>query len=143
MSHSPKELLGEILRGEHAASESYVQALAGIASVVRQTELKRIKSDHENAIRTLKENLNVETYTNVKGSGSWGLVTESLIGAAKLISDDATLSALRRGEEHGLALYQKVKDSDLPFNIKELIEKKFIPQQNEHVRTLKNLQSVH
>ena len=124
------EDIDEILRGEISALEAYEQVISEITDASEINRLKKHMADHEDAIRFWKHQAKVNgTIPNID-SGIWGNVVEAFVGVSKLAGEDTALMALKKGEEHGLELYEKLLLSDkLSVNQKRKIREQFAPIQ--------------
>lgn len=129
--------LNELIRGERSAVETYQQAFEKVGGDPRVRELRPMVSDHEQAIRLLTDKVHSCGGEASTDSGAWGTWAETVMGTAKLFGDKAALSALKRGEEHGLKQYQDaLQDEALDDSCRSIIRNQLVPQQEAHVRTL-------
>jgi len=130
------ESVGGLIRDELAALEGYKQAL-GKMKGAKVTELRRIENDHEKAAALLQEKLaerGIEPPTRSGARGSWTRFWES---AAAVLGDTAVIKALKEGEEHDIAAYERVLDDDeTPPDIRALIRKELLPQARAHIPVL-------
>ena len=125
--------LNELLRGEVSAVETYHQAMKTVSA----PELTQALKHHEDAVSTLQEQIRKVGGTPVQSSGVWGTWASAVTGAAKVISRDAALKALKEGEEHGVKEYEeKLKDDDVPAEAKNIIQERFLPAQKAHIASL-------
>jgi len=133
--------LNKMLRDELAALETYDQALGTFDKYpAALTELKRIRDDHREAVRVLREHITEHGGTPSETSGAWGAIAAALTEAAKVIGPDTTLIDLKRGEEHGLNDYKEaVKKAELPAECLDLVRNKLLPRCSEHVASLDNI----
>ena len=136
------EDIDEILRGEISALEAYEQVISEITDASEINRLKKHMADHEDAIRFWKHQAKVNgTIPNID-SGIWGNVVEAFVGVSKLAGEDTALMALKKGEEHGLELYEKLLLSDkLSVNQKRKIREQFAPIQRDHIKVIDHLLS--
>lgn len=130
------ESVGGLIRDELAALEGYKQALEKLKGA-KATELRRIENDHEKAAALLQEKLaerGIEPPTRSGARGSWTRFWES---AASVLGDKALIKALKEGEEHDIAAYERVLDDDeTPPDIRALIRKELLPQARAHIPVL-------
>jgi demethoxyubiquinone hydroxylase (CLK1/Coq7/Cat5 family) len=106
------DALNMLLRGELSAVETYDQALAKFDDAAHKTALTKIRDEHSHAVQVLRERVrafNGEPSTN---SGPWGAFASTVTGAAKLVGPQATLSALKQGEQHGISDYEKALNNE-------------------------------
>ena len=68
-------------------------------------------------------------------SGAWGAWAKIVEGTANLFGDQASLKALKEGEEHGLKDYQEALD-DVDSASASFIESELIPAQQRHIMQL-------
>jgi uncharacterized protein (TIGR02284 family) len=129
--------LQSLLRGEISALETYEQATRKIGDDPDALELRRIASDHADAVTRLRSRIALEDEEPAEGSGAWGAFARAVQGSANLFGDRAALEALRKGEEHGLAEYREALDDDeTPEEVRRDIRAELLPRQEAHIRTL-------
>jgi hypothetical protein len=130
-----------MLRDELAAMETYDQALGLFDKYpTALAELKRIRDDHREAVRVLREHITGHGGTPSETSGAWGAIAAALTEAAKVIGPDTTLADLKRGEEHGLGDYRTALKADgLPSDCRDLVEHRLLPRCSEHMASLDNI----
>jgi uncharacterized protein (TIGR02284 family) len=109
------DCLNSMLRGEISATETYVQTLEKMASDGTAVELQQIRDDHRTAANDLRQHVHQFGGDPDQGSGTWGMVAKATQGVAKVFGKSAALTALKEGEQQGLAAYENVlKKEDLP-----------------------------
>lgn len=140
-THTPTEnTLNELLRGEIAATETYQQALSKVGDEPEAAEVHRMHREHREAANTLRQHVRDHAGEPDHGSGAWGALAKVVTSVAKLIGDQASLSALKRGEEYGIKQYREaLNNAELPADCKNVIRSTLLPQTEEHVRTLERL----
>lgn len=133
--------LNRMLRDELAALETYDQALGTFDKYpAALAELKRIRDDHREAVRALREHIAGHGGTPSETSGAWGALAAALTEAAKVIGPDTTLVDLKRGEERDLNDYKNALKKDwLPADCRDLIRSTLLPRCGEHVASLDNI----
>src|SRR5262249_60684578 len=131
----------KMVRDELAALETYDQALGTFDRYpTALAELKRIRDDHREAVRVLREHITEHGGTPSETSGAWGALAAALTEAAKVIGPDTTLVDLKRGEERGLGDYRNALKTDgLPDDCRDLVQNKLMPRCTEHVASLDNI----
>ncbi len=131
------EPLNRLLRGELSAVETYDQALEKVGGKVYASELERIRSEHQEAVSLLREQIRSFGGIADEGSGVWGLWAQTVEGAATLFGESTALKALREGEEHGLKEYHAIlSDDELRPEFKQLLTERLEQRQREHIATL-------
>jgi hypothetical protein len=127
-----------LIRGETAAVETYEQAMAAFEDfedLTIRADLQRIRGQHQSAITQLREFVRDMNDKPAEGSGVWGYWASLYTGTAKLMGDQSTLSALRTGEEHGIAQYESALDDDSVSAIRQTL----LPQCRRHVDMLTSI----
>lgn len=138
------EYLDSILRGELSAVETYDQVLEKFQGKLASSDLIRVRDEHKEHITRLKEQIVKYGGTPSTTSGTWGTFTGAVTSVAKLIGPETALAALKQGEEHGLAQYEKAVDrKDLSSETITTIRTKLLPQAQAHVATLDRMISAH
>ncbi|HMO24766.1 MAG TPA: DUF2383 domain-containing protein [Tepidisphaeraceae bacterium] len=135
--------LNSLLRGEISAAETYRMAISKVreSSDVPQQHvmtLQQFLSDHEEAIRSLRDHVVRLGGEPVDGSGIWGAWAKFAQGTANLFGDINALRTLREGEEHGLKEYNEGLE-ELDAVTRDVVVNKRIPAQEDHIRTLNGL----
>ncbi len=140
VAQESNDCINEILRGEISAQEAYDQVFEAIKDDPEVTRLDQLRADHSTAVEYWKNQAHSEMSYPEQTSGVWGTAVEAFVGASKLLGQKAALSALKKGEEHGLENYRKMLDrEDLTPVQKNEIRNNFIPCQQEHITTLNSL----
>jgi hypothetical protein len=131
--------LNDLLQGEIAATETYVQALEKFKGQPEQATLTRLRDDHVDASNQLKRHV-PRLEKPATSSGAWGAFAKAVEGTAKVFGKSAALKALQEGEEHGTKLYARgLADKDLDPSVRMLLGNVLLPRQEQHVHTLKRL----
>jgi uncharacterized protein (TIGR02284 family) len=142
MTSTTTATLNSLVRGELSAVETYEQALGKLEGTKGGPDLRRIREEHRHAADVLQEEVRRRGGQADQSSGAWGLFARAVEGTAKLFGNDATLKALKEGEEHGIKKYQNALQSeDLPAETQMLIDSALLPQAREHVPILDRLLS--
>jgi len=133
------DTLNSLLRGEIAATETYIQAMEKVGSDPGAEELRQIRDDHREAANTLRQHIHSHGGKPDQGSGAWGTFAKTIAGAAKLFGNTAAMKALKEGEETGLKSYEKALDDEsLPEECKNLI-RTLLPKTRAHIAVLDRL----
>jgi rubrerythrin len=129
--------LDDLIRGEMSAVRVYNQVLEKVKDPAEVKKLTAIRTDHMNAVASLKRYATADVKEDTKTVGPWGTFTEAWTGAAKLMGNETALKALRTGEEHGITEYKEaLDDSAISADLKNMIKSKFLPQTESHIKTL-------
>lgn len=132
--------LGSLVKGEMAAVETYKQALEKVGDEDGGDDLRRIESEHEDAVRVLSERLEELAVEPPKDSGIWGDWSKAVEGTAKLFGNKAAIKALKEGEEHGVHEYEDaLRDDSIDDDVKRLIRSDLLPKTKSHVPVLDRL----
>jgi uncharacterized protein (TIGR02284 family) len=132
--------LNSLLRGELAAVETYRQAMAKVKDDPSATELARIQAEHQAAVDKLTRMIQDKGGTPSTDSKVWGDFAKAVEGAAKVFGNDAALSALKQGEQHGIDEYEEaLRNESIDASFRATIREDLLPKQREHLRTLDNL----
>jgi len=137
------ETIDKLLKNELAATETYQQVLDKFredAALGESEYLMPIYEDHKDAVSSLQEQISQLGGTPSEGSGVWGAWAEIVQGGANLLGQKAALKVLQEGEKSGADDYEEaLQDSELPADVRSLIETKLLPAQQSHIRTLDRL----
>jgi uncharacterized protein (TIGR02284 family) len=135
-----QDVLNKLLRGEMSAVETYRQALEKVGDEPGAVQLTSFYRDHSEAVALLRDQIRSAGGEPSQSSGPWGSFAKAVQGVAKLFGDDATLKALKEGEEHGLKDYEEaIQDPNVPTNVKRVIQEQLLPNQEQHVAVLDRL----
>lgn len=122
------EVLGELLRGERAAVETYEQALESIKDAAMRKALDDCRASHEERVMQLEAAILALGGDPGGGSGVWGMVAGLAEGSATLLGDTATIGMLAQGEAHGQRLYER-ESMNLEGDPRRLVEETLYPAQ--------------
>ncbi|MDP1773117.1 MAG: DUF2383 domain-containing protein [Methylobacter sp.] len=135
--------LDTLLKDELSAMETYHQALDKLredAALGESEYLMPIYEGHKYAVSSLQAEIRQLGESPSEGSGAWGAWAELVLGGANLLGKTAVLKTLQEGEKSGAEDYNKaLQDTELPSDIRSLIETKLLPAQQSHIRTLDRL----
>jgi hypothetical protein len=133
------DTLNSLLRSEHAAIESYEYALPRFENESCERALNVYCDEHREAAMLLRERVVDFGGEPWVGSSPWGLFT-AMTGAASVVADSATLSALRRTEERGARKFEDaVADELLSAECQALIAGHLLPQTHCRIEGLGRL----
>jgi uncharacterized protein (TIGR02284 family) len=135
--------LNSLLRDEISAVETYQQALDKLRSepeIAETAQISSICEDHRDSANKLREQIIRNGGKPTEDSGAWGTWSKMVMGGAKLLGDKAALTALRQGEENGMQDYQEaLQETDLPADVRNLIQTTLLPRQQQHLNVLNRL----
>lgn len=137
------ESIDKILRGEFSAMESYEQLMEKVNDDPEIERLEQFRDDHKKAASFWKMQVKREGKVPENSSSIWGKVVETFVGASKLAGNTAALKAIKKGEEHGLSLYEDMLNSDdLTPSQKVKITQEFIPNQMKHIESINAIENL-
>ncbi|HWB01528.1 MAG TPA: DUF2383 domain-containing protein [Verrucomicrobiales bacterium] len=129
-----------LLRGELSAVDTYGQAIETFTTGAERAVLERIRSDHAQSARKLREHILSMGGEPSAGSGAWGAFAKAVEGTAKMMGKSAALKALEEGEQHGMKEYEDALESDgVMDEIKTTIRGELLPRLMEHLTALGRL----
>lgn len=132
--------LNTLLRGELSAVETYEQAMAKFEDHAMIAHLQRIRDEHAEAVRVLRERVVHFGAEPPESSGPWGAFAAAVTGTAKVFGPATALSALRQGEEHGINEYEDaLNNEDVDTGCKDVIRAQLLPHCRDHVEELNRL----
>ena len=96
--------LNELLRGEISAAETYRLAIDKAADSANANDglLRGIQEEHGRAAQGLRARIRELGGEATDSSGAWGVWAKTVQGTMNVFGDQASLKALKEGEEHGL-----------------------------------------
>jgi uncharacterized protein (TIGR02284 family) len=134
------DICNGLLRGEISALETYDQALEKFANEPEAADLRLIKSDHQESVNRLRENIKSMGGTPSKDSGAWGTFAKAVQGSATLFGQNAALTALKKGEEQGRSSYEDALEQDeVMTECKSMIKDELLPRQLQHISQIEEL----
>ncbi len=133
------EYLNKILRGEISAVEAYQQVIEKFSADAESLQLSRFQNEHSRAVAKLKECIQNSLEVPSPDSGVWGTAVATIVGAAKLAGNKASLKSLLEGEEHGLKEYEEVLKMNLAPEERDLVERDLKPALKQHIAELKRM----
>ena len=140
MATTTVDTLNSLLRGELSATETYQQALTQLQGTQGYDDLKGIHREHREAANTLRQHVHHYGAKPDQGSGAWGAFAKAVEGTAKAFGTDAALKALKEGEEHGMKEYEKALSSQLPSDVRAIIQRQAesVLKAHDHVRDMRD-----
>jgi uncharacterized protein (TIGR02284 family) len=140
------EILDKLLKDELSATETYQQALDILredAELSDAVNLMPIYEAHKEAVSSLQSQIRQLGGAPAEDSGAWGTWAKIVLGGADLLGKKTVLKALQEGEKSGAGDYEEaLQITELPSNIRSLIETKLLPAQQAHIRILDRLLSA-
>ena len=137
------ETLEKLLKNELSATETYQQVLDKLRVDVALSEaenLMPIYEDHKAAVSSLQALTTRLGGTPTEVSGAWGDWAKLMLDGANLLGNEVILKALHEGETIGDKDYKEaLLDTELPPDIRSLIETKLLLAQQAHISTLDRL----
>ena len=137
------ETLDKLLKNELSATETYQQTLDMLredAELGDSVALMPIYENHKEAVSSLQTQIRYLGGTPAEDSGTWGTWAKIVLGGADLMGKETVLKALQEGERKGAENYEEaLKITELPSDIRSLIETKLLSGQQGHIRTLDRL----
>jgi uncharacterized protein (TIGR02284 family) len=142
MSKDITKVINGLVQDELSAVETYRQAIEKVADEPGASELRRIVTDHEEAVSLLQEQVSQAGGEPASSAGVWGAWARAVEGTAKLLGNKAAIKALKEGEEHGVHDYERaLRDSALDESVKTLIRTDLLPRTKAHIPVLDALLS--
>ena len=135
--------LEKLLKNELSATETYQQVLDKLRVDVALSEaenLMPIYEDHKAAVSSLQALTTRFGGTPLEVSGAWGVWAKLMLDGANILGNEVVLKALHEGETIGDKDYKEaLLDTELPSDIRSLIETKLLLAQKAHISTLDRL----
>jgi len=135
--------LEKLLKNELSATETYQQVLDKLRVDVALSEaenLMPIYEDHKAAVSSLQALTTRFGGTPLEVSGAWGVWAKLMLDGANILGNEVVLKALHEGETIGDKDYKEaLLDTELPSDIRSLIETKLLLAQQAHIHTLDRL----
>jgi hypothetical protein len=130
----------KLLKDELSATETYQKALEELnfpGGHFASNSLKPMFGDHQEAVSMLQAHIVKLGGTPNKIAGYWGTWPKIIFEGANLLGKGPAIRVLLAGEKAGEAGYvEALKNSTLSSDIRTLIEKKLLPSQQSHIRSL-------
>jgi Domain of unknown function (DUF2383) len=137
------DVLNSLLRGEFAAIESYEYALSRFEGEMQEMTLQHFCNEHREAAILLRDRVIDFGGEPWVGSGPWGLFSAAVTGAAGVLGGPATLTALRRGEEHGARKFEDaITDEFVSDDCQALIGAYLLPHARRRIEGLSRLMDL-
>ena len=134
--------LNQLLRGEISAAETYRLAIDKVADAENSNAglLRGIQEEHGRAAQGIRSRIRELGGEAADSSGAWGVWVKTVQSAMNILGDDASLKALKEGEEHGLKECRNAV-SEVDASSAQLITNQLIPNQERHISVLDQLMS--
>ena len=142
MAITPPTQLDDLIRGEMAAVSAYDVAINDLKNGNERSSLVRLRDNHQAAVVKLNKYAKNKPSVreDVKTVGPWSTFAKAWVKGATLISNNAALTALKQGEEHGVDEYKEaLDDSTISNDLKNEIRTSMLPLQEKHILTLKEI----
>jgi len=140
------DTLNKFLKDELSATETYQQAMNKFrddAGLGESESLLPIHEAHQKAVASIQALIQRLGGTPIENSGTWGTWAKIVQGGANMMGTKAALKALQSGEKSGAEDYEKaLEETELPSDIRSLIETMLLPAQQAHIVTLEELLDV-
>ena len=134
------DVCNSLLRGEVSAVETYEKAIKKFEGESEVTLLTEMRMSHQQSLQRLHDNVLDMGGTPTTDSGAWGVFANSVQAAAGLFGENAALSALIQGEEHGVKEYEAALDNeDVMAECQDIIRTELLPRTKINLTTLKAL----
>ena len=137
------ETLEKLLKNELSATETYQQVLDKLRAdvpLIEAENLMPIYEDHKAAVSSLQALTTRFGGTPTEVSGAWGVWAKLMLDGANILGNEVVLKALHEGETIGDKDYKEaLLDTELPSDIRSLIETKLLLAQQAHISTLDRL----
>ncbi|MGZ8181690.1 MAG: DUF2383 domain-containing protein [Methylobacter sp.] len=137
------ETLNTFLKDELSATETYQQAMDKLqedAGLGESEDLRPIYEDHKEAVSSLQALISRLGGPPCEDSGVWGTWAKIVQGSANLLGKETALKSLQSGEKSGADAYEEaLQETELPSDIRSLIQTKLLPAQQAHILTLDRL----
>ncbi len=134
------ETCNSLLRGELSAIETYTKAIKRFADNHELAVLHEIRSEHEQTVSELQQNVLGMGGTPSTESGIWGDFAAGVQSAANLFGEDSAIASLIQGEKHGIREYEEAIDDDdtLP-ECRDLMVGTWLPRLRSHIDRLERM----
>jgi uncharacterized protein (TIGR02284 family) len=137
------DTLNSLLRGEISAVETYQQAIEKFEGRPEVGDLRRIRDQHSEAASLLRERVVHYGGEPSESSSIWGAFAALVTGTAKLFGPGTAISALRRGEDHGIAVYEDaIKGGKLADECRSMVETQLLPACRRHIQQLDQMNAA-
>ncbi|MCE9666517.1 PA2169 family four-helix-bundle protein [Myxococcus stipitatus] len=132
------DTLNSFLRGEISAVETYRMAIRHVSDDVRRRTLEECQRDHERRVDALRERIRLLDGEPAEGSGVWGTFSKLVQGGADMLGENAAISALEEGEDHGLQDYER-DAGKVHGDLRRFVRMELLPAQKSTHKRLSHL----
>jgi uncharacterized protein DUF2383 len=122
------DTLSNFLRGEMSAVETFRQALEKFQNPSLRGQLQDCMQSHQSRVELLRNRIVTLGGSPPTGSGAWGSFAKLVEGGAKVFGEQAAISALEAGEDHGRDDYRRDLDK-LDVETRSWIQAQILPAQ--------------
>ncbi|MDP0491381.1 MAG: DUF2383 domain-containing protein [Verrucomicrobiota bacterium JB023] len=136
------EACQNLLRGEISAVETYNLAIEKYGDQPFADTLRQIRANHLENERLLREHVGWLGSEPATGSGAWGVLVKTLQTGANFFGENASLSVLKTGEEHGAKDYQDALEGELMREAREMIDRVLLPRVQSNLATLESIKEA-
>ena len=134
------DVCNSLLRGEISAVETYEKALTKFDEPSEFRLLNEMRNSHQESVQRLRDNLAEMGGEPTTDSGAWGTFANSVQAAAGFFGENAALSSLIQGEQHGIRDYESaLENEDVMPECKEMIKNELLPRTKTNLATLEAL----
>ena len=134
------DVCNSLLRGELSAVETYEQAIKKFEGESEVTLLTEMRMSHQQSLQRLHDNVVEMGGAPTTDSGAWGTFANSIQAAAGLFGENAALSSLIQGEQHGIRDYESaLENEDVMPECKDFIRTELLPRTKINLTTLEAL----
>ncbi|MCB1132746.1 MAG: DUF2383 domain-containing protein [Verrucomicrobiae bacterium] len=131
------QVCNSLLRGEHAAVETYDQAIERYVGHPESVTLIRMRDEHRCNAGKLRKCVIDLGGEPADGSGAWGVVARSVTTFVGWFGERPAIAALQEGEAYGIGEYEAALDHpDVTPDCKSMIYTELLPRLREHLRDL-------
>lgn len=107
LPNATQDALLSLYRGEASAVEAYDRALEKFRDQPEGPTLGELREEHAKALRRLDAELELHGLKTPETSGAWGAVANAVHSITALVNDELPLQVLQRGEDVGVAAYER------------------------------------
>jgi len=120
--------LGDCLRTERSAVETYDLAMKSTNNSAVSRVLLQLRAAHDLRVTLIREHLRARGAPVPQGSGAWGLLAKLVQEGADQLSDKIAIGALEEFEDLALDLY-RADSTSLDSDTRSFIDLQLLPEQ--------------
>lgn len=141
-NHGCLEISQALLRGERSAVQTYDQAIEKFSGEPEVHRLHDLRREHVASVEDLEARVLEMGGAPDQDSGAWGTFANTVQAAANLFGENAALTALLQGENHGRKDYEDALEGDqLMPECRENMERSLLPRVLRNIEILEELRS--